>query len=142
MTRCSLSAFVSQPTSFGVTPLRIPSSSIQTTPLTSVRMPRTESSVRSEWLCRSFSSLFGKGVQGTIALALYDRVIGLVELMLAHDDSAASSDGDVSGSLRQSRDDLVVGRCLGGCMTCDREEQYQGGEAFLHVVSEIWGGCG
>jgi hypothetical protein len=49
--------------------------------------------------------LVRKRSRRTIALALYDRVIGLVELVLAHYDSAASGDCHVSWSLRQSRED-------------------------------------
>src|SRR3984893_12450955 len=65
--------------------------------------------------------LVRKRSQRTIALALYDRVIGLVELVLAHYDSAASGDCHVSWSLRQSRDDFIIGSCLGGSMTGESE---------------------
>ena len=67
--------------------------------------------------------LVRKRSQGTIALALYDRVIWLVELVLAHYDSAASGDCHVSWSLRQSRDDFIIGSCLGASMTGESEQQ-------------------
>ena len=76
--------------------------------------------------------LVRKRSQRTIALALYDRVIGLVELVLAHYDSAASGDCHVSWSLRQSRDDFVIRFCLGERMNYECEEHYQDIEPFLH----------
>ena len=65
--------------------------------------------------------LVGKRSQKTIALALDDRVIGLVELVLAHYNSTASGDRHVSWSLRQSRDDFIIGSCLGGSVTGESE---------------------
>ena len=64
--------------------LLIPSSSIQTTPLTSVRMAQNRIQRQAGMALPIVQLLVRKRSQRTIALALYDRVIGLVELVLAH----------------------------------------------------------
>ena len=42
------------------------------------------------------------------------EVFGSVELMLAHDYSAASGHSDVTRGLRQFRDNFVIGHSIGG----------------------------
>ena len=52
--------------------------------------------------------------------------------MLAHNNSAASGDGDVSGVEAKPRDDFVIGSRLGRSVARERDQQYQCIKASLH----------
>ena len=60
------------------------------------------------------------------------RILGIIKLMLTHDDPARTGYRYIARPLVQVGDDVIVGAGLGKCIVRECEQQNQEVDAFFH----------